>query len=361
MNKILIFFLSIGASFLLSVSSAQESNSKIIITSSGRGESQSEAQKFALRSAVEQAYGAFISSKTEILNDEIVLDQMASVASGNIQSFEILSETELPDYSWVSTIKAVVSVEKLTNFVQSKGIEVEIKGGLFAANVKQQMLNEKGELEAIYNMVCVLHEVMQTSFNYRVKSENPKSQDSSNENWHIPLEIIVMANNNIEIGIQYFMETLEALNLSNDECKIYLEMNKKVYSINARKLKKINFSIGGFVYEEKTETITLRNQKSLEIISTFFELLPSYISNYTITINSRSLDMKVNPTQIIDSRIPLIWDGRSLDLRIKNNSPIMTRSFKDNKSLVEIEKMNGYNIKSNGLKSKFSDVYPRNF
>ena len=118
---------------------AQEANKIVSITVSGSGKTQDEAKQSALPSAIEQAFGAFISSKTEILNDQVVADQMASVASGNIQSFKVLNESQLPDGSWANTIKAIVSVSKLTSFVEAKGIVIEIKGGLFAINIKQQM------------------------------------------------------------------------------------------------------------------------------------------------------------------------------------------------------------------------------
>jgi hypothetical protein len=130
---------------------SQTDGKDVSITASGSGKTQDEAKKSALRSAIEQAFGAFISSKTEIFNDHVVADQMSSVSSGNIQSFTILNESQLPDKSWASTIRATVSVSKLTSFVQSKGISVEIKGGLFAVNIKQQMLNEQGEYNSLLN------------------------------------------------------------------------------------------------------------------------------------------------------------------------------------------------------------------
>ena len=145
---ILIYFLT--TSIILH---AQENSKDVFITASGSGITAEEASQSALRSAIEQAFGAFISSKTEVFNDQIIADQMASVSSGNIKSFEILNQAQLPDKRWAVTLKALVSVDKLTSFVQAKGVEVEIKGGLFALNIKQQMLNEEGEKEAIYNMI----------------------------------------------------------------------------------------------------------------------------------------------------------------------------------------------------------------
>ncbi len=139
--------------FAQQVTFAQDADKTVSITVSGSGKTQDDAKQSALRSAIEQAFGAFISSKTEILNDQVVADQIASVANGNIQSFDILNESQLPNGSWGITLKALVSISKLTSFVEAKGIAIEIKGGMFALNIKQQLLNEQGEIKAVSEMV----------------------------------------------------------------------------------------------------------------------------------------------------------------------------------------------------------------
>ena len=108
----------------------------VTITTIGSGATPEVAKQNALRNAIEQAFGTFISSNTEILNDELIKDEIVSVANGNIQNYEVISETEIPDIGYATTIKATVSVSKLTSFVESKGMEVEIQGGLFAENIK---------------------------------------------------------------------------------------------------------------------------------------------------------------------------------------------------------------------------------
>ena len=164
---------------------AQDADKTVTITVSGSGKTQDDAKQSALKSAIEQAFGAFISTKTEMLNDQVVADQMTSVSNGNIKSFSLLNQSQLPDGSWGVTLKTVVSVSKLTSFVEAKGITVEIKGGLFAMNIKQQMLNEEGEIKAVYEMVGLLHEPMQIAFDYAITSGEPKSLDAENKNWEI--------------------------------------------------------------------------------------------------------------------------------------------------------------------------------
>jgi hypothetical protein len=72
------------------------------------------------------------------MNDNLVKDEIVSVANGNIQKFEIISEVQNPNGGYVTSLKATVSVTKLTSFVESKGVVVDFKNGLFALNIQNQ-------------------------------------------------------------------------------------------------------------------------------------------------------------------------------------------------------------------------------
>ena len=130
-------------SLALSINAYSQDDKTVTLIVSGQGQIQDEAKQNALRNAIEQAFGTFISSNTEILNDELVKDEIVSVSNGNIQKFEIISEVQTPDGGYATALKATVSVTKLTSFVESKGVVVEFKGGLFASHILIQELNEK--------------------------------------------------------------------------------------------------------------------------------------------------------------------------------------------------------------------------
>ena len=141
MKQIIIIIL-----LALSFNAFAQDDQTVTLTVSGQGGTLEDAKQNALRSAIEQAFGAFISSKTEILNDELVKDEIVMISNGNIQDFEIISEIQIPDGGgYATSLKTTVSVTKLTSFVESKGVEVEFQGGLFGANIRQQKLNEEAE------------------------------------------------------------------------------------------------------------------------------------------------------------------------------------------------------------------------
>ena len=204
----------------------------VTLVVSGQGKTQDEAKQNALRSAIEQAFGTFISSKTEILNDNLVKDEIVSVVNGNIQKFEIISEVQIPNGGYATSLKATVSVTKLTSFVESKGVVVEFKGSLFAFNVNQQILNEKNEIKAIEDLCHVITKLSDASFEYSIKVSDPIAVNASNEKWRIPMYISVSANNNLlNIGT-YINQTLKGLSLSIDEANNYIKLGKKVYPIS---------------------------------------------------------------------------------------------------------------------------------
>ncbi len=217
--------------FLFSVLGAQSENKDVTITTTGSGPTLEIAKQNALRSAIEQTYGAFISTKTEIFNDQVVADEMSSVSSGNIKSFEILNETKFPDSSWVITLKSEVSIGNLTSFVNAKGVNVEIKGGIFANQIKIFALNEKAERLIVYNLIRSIHYQLEKSFDFSLDVKSPKSVSGSNENWKLPLAINVKTNENIVFCENYFTEIIEKISLSNSDVKYYKELNKDIFEV----------------------------------------------------------------------------------------------------------------------------------
>ena len=334
MKYLIIFSIFIFSS----IANAQE-NTTVTLIASGQGKTSTEAKQFALRSAIEQAFGAFISSKTEMFNDQVVADQMASVSSGNIKSYEVLNESQLPDGSWGVTLKAVVSVDKLTSFVAAKGIAIEIKGGLFALNIKQQLLNEQGEIKAVSEMVGLLHEPMQISFDYVIKSSDPQSLDAESKNWEIPIEVTATANKNMDFCANYCIRTLSALSLSIEEVTSYQSLNKAVFTVV------IN-------YNGVDKTFYLRKQSSINALNTLSSQWAFYTRLFAVQSGSRW-------EYVEDFRRHDFSSSRNDYNHVKTINYLTTGqyaasfSWQDKRTLSQIEQMTGYKVKPIGVVSQF--------
>ena len=325
---------------------AQTNSKDVSITSSGSGKTLEDAKQAALRSSTEQAFGAFISSKTEMFNDQVVADQMASVSSGNIKSYEVLNESQLPDGSWGVTLKTIVSVDKLTSFVEAKGIAIEIKGGMFALNIKQQLLNEQGEIKAVSEMVGLLHEPMQISFDYDIKSGNPISVDAESKNWEIPLLVTATCNKNIDFCANYCIKTLAALSLSSKEVKSYQSLNKAVFPVVIS-------------YNRVSKTFYLRNPSSINVLNTLINHWEFYTRLFTV--QSGMNESNGNG----EGNIHKFWYYHEKIISfLTTGQQAATFSWQDKRTLSQIEQMTGYTVKPRGVVSQFKHggfvVYEKN-
>lgn len=247
---------------------AQEADKTVTLTVTGQGKTIDEARTRALRSAIEQAFGAFISSNTTILNDNLIKDEIVSISNGNISKYDILSEVLLPDGSFATSISAIVSIGKLTSFCNSKGIKVEFKGALFAMNININNLNALNEIKALKNSTLISKRLLQKSFEYNLKTQNPiKVADG---NWAIPTEISVSINDNFSSAFDLLYSTLKSLSLSKSE---YLDYHKQQIDI---------YPIAICISEKKTGYFALRSKESVEILTDFIQFINPAILNFII-------------------------------------------------------------------------------
>ncbi len=253
----------------LSINAYAQDDKTVTLVVSGSGKTQDEAKQNALRSAIEQAFGAFISSKTEILNDSLVKDEMVSVANGNIQKYEIISEVQIPSGAFASTLNATVSITKLNSFAESKGVIVEFQGALFGANLKQQKLNEEAELKSIINLCEVSDKILSSALDYSIQVNEPTKIKGS-EMYEIPLVVTAKPNINFVQFITYFKKNIDGISMSLSERQNYHTINKDIYCLFFNNFDKRYF---------------FRNPKTAVALQNFFLKSNKYLHNFEINSN----------------------------------------------------------------------------
>ena len=266
MKKILLLL-----TLAFTITANAQDDKTVTLTVSGQGKTQEEAKQVALRSAIEQAFGAFISSKTEILNDHMVKDEIVSITNGNIQKFDVLSEVQIPDGGYATTLKAVVSVTKLTSFCESKGVAVEFKGALIAFNAKLDNLNAEAELKTILNLVDISNEILSKSIDYNLIVDEPKCKENE-----CTIKFIVKEklNNNISSFYKYFQNTLEKIKMSKEEQSKYIKNGKEFYPVVFCKLDNN--------VPKNTDYHFFRNFESMKVLNDFLEKSNKYLYNFII-------------------------------------------------------------------------------
>jgi hypothetical protein len=225
---------------------AQEKVEEVTLTVSGDGLNKEEATKVALRSAVEQAFGVFVSANTSILDDELVKDEIATVSSGNIKKYEEIASVQLPNGNTAVTLKAIVSISKLVGYAQSKGSSAEFAGATFGMNMRLKELNKVNEEKAIANMVSQLEALAPAMFDYELKMGEPVvvnklSEDdaffmdelvtSRSGGYDLPAKVLVIPNGNTKLSLDILFNTLGSVALSNDEESDYKKVNLRTYKL----------------------------------------------------------------------------------------------------------------------------------
>ena len=284
MKKLLLLLLFIH------LMSFGQSNQDVTLTVSGQGETMEEARANALRSAIEESFGAYVSSNTKILNDILVADEVVTVSGGNIKNFDVISEVQIPEGGYATTLRATVSVNKLKAFSASKGVNSEFKGGLFAANMIQQELNEKAELKAIENIIKVSKTILKKSFDYSINVEgNPKKEEWNN--YTIPLLIKINLNKNFDTFTKYFNSSISGLNMNEGDIIAYKDAGKEIDLLLS--------------YNKSSPhcVVHLRNPQSILLLEKFIKNIKNIILSFEVNNNLSKISKKnleMSSYQLID-------------------------------------------------------------
>ena len=187
--------------------SAQVNEVKLV--ASGEGMTETEAVHNALRSAIEQTYGVFVSANTDILNDDLVKDEVVTVSSGNIHSYKTLGCVELANGNKSVQVEAVVSVSSLVDFAKAKGATCEFAGAVFGANLKMVNLNKENAEKALEHLYEQLNAIASNMYDYELNVGEPKADGN------IEVTVLVKANENYKQFTDIVYNTLTSLSSNN--------------------------------------------------------------------------------------------------------------------------------------------------
>lgn len=276
MKKIVLLFC-----FCICVINAYTQNEVSLVVSAD-GATKTQAIDNALRSAIEQTYGTFVSANTEILNDELVKDEIVTVSSGNIQKYNEVASVVLPNGNTSITLSVTVSISKLVSYAQSKGSECEFAGATFGANQRLYQFNKKNEQIAIQNMIKQL-EALRPIYDYELVLGDPHIVPNSNDRlteFHV--HINVKSNDKTKQFISIITKTLNSLAMTEDQVKSMKDAGFQVVEFCSDKIMNPK-SNQGFCYDIKTkDTYYLYNEVPVE----FGDFLYNILFDFAITDNN---------------------------------------------------------------------------
>lgn len=208
MKKLLSF---VAAILFAATSFAQVD--EVTLTVIGTGVNEEQATLQALRSAIEQSFGTFVSANTTILNDKLVQDEIVSVSNGNIKEYKKLAVATLPNKQVSVTLKTTVSINKLITYAQSKGSRAEFAGQTFSSNLKLMQLRAQSTKKAMDLLMKELQQLSKNMFDFNLVLGEPVKEGNT---FYFSPEIEVWSNEASTNFYNLLTSTLSSLSLSSE-------------------------------------------------------------------------------------------------------------------------------------------------
>ena len=205
---------------------------EVTVNASGSATTQDAAVKNALRNAIEQAYGAFISTNTQILNNKLVKDEIVSLSQGVVKSYNIESSAYIKENNrYFVTVKAVVSMNTMASFVNSKtNSSVKVSMGVFDANIKLAELNKKAEKKIIDNLIDFVATIPHL-FSYELELEEPFVSRKYKDVYELRGYVKIMKNENTQQVLELIQKTFKSVSLTEKEREDYQKWGLPYYGM----------------------------------------------------------------------------------------------------------------------------------
>lgn len=240
------------------------SKDDIELTVTGEGQTKEDAKLAALRNALEQAYGVFVSSNTQLLNDEIVKDEIVSISTGIIKHYEILAgSTNGEMYDVV--VKAIVTPGKLVSYAKQKGAptELAVDGATLGANIRLEKMNRENALKAMNSLRQMQINSLLDCFDYEISDMTDiKPSTHKSQEYDIRFTVLISLNEN-------------AQNL--------FEIQKQIHDLS-------------IVYAQNTKTMNhnFGNNDRLQEWPTIYQLAATVLKNFYISDDLKDVSFYIS-------------------------------------------------------------------
>ena len=262
--------------FCIGVLSINAQDLKVV--SSGQGITENEATKAALRNALEDAFGAFISSSTKIENDILVSDEIVSLTQGNIKSYNIITSLLLADNLYSVTIESVVSLNKLSSYCESKGMSVSLNGEAFGMEFAMREFNRLNEIKVLKNLCVQLLSMNPNIYDCKLNVTEPQIADPNpflgikKNSAVVKVLVRPRTNSNYAVMEKHIKQTLATISLKKAEIKTYKKLGIPFYN--------------NHFYSNDTKMYYLRDENAINILKNFFFKFRELVSGNWLIIDS---------------------------------------------------------------------------
>lgn len=332
----------------------------VTVIGSGDGVNKTTATNQALRNCIEKSMGAFLSSSTVVTNDELVKDEIATIASGNIVSYEILSELNIKD-NYNVTVSAIISPEQLITTLKAKGFDFELNGGVYAQNILKEKFYAEQEKIAIQNFIKTWEKVQLFDFDIQMSEPGTFKKRIDNETGQVEIgyDFECALSKNLE---EPFKKAIETTNISFEYNNINFKANEyqffhtvEMADLVSHSLRMMGICSGIFPLSYKNVEYSMSAVFSPKITPDYISFFKSFV-NLVNSISIKDIDnyKKLNShfieVQIECSNISNLseLDLSNYPLNERGNISFYLRNVENKKLFEEISAE--IELKSTGLK-----------
>ena len=211
---------------------------EVTLTVIGTGVNEEQATLQALRSAIEQSFGTFVSANTTILNDRLVQDEIVSVSNGNVKEYQKLAVATLSNGQVSVSAKVTVSVNKLIAYAKSKGSRAEFAGQTYAANAKLMRLKAQSVSQAYKLMAQQLESIAKDMFDAEIEITGaPKrcNVEQMGNVYYFDCNVYLKSNIASTNFYNLYNKTLSELTLTKDEIELCFSEGIKMVCLTERR------------------------------------------------------------------------------------------------------------------------------
>ena len=142
----------------------------VLVKSCGTGKNKQEATLSALRFALADAYGTYISSRSSINTEDLFTDETVMITNGYIKSYK---EIEYNESTKIIKLNVIVSVDKLNKYVNNHGSSVSINGSSLIANNEVTGSNNESVHISFNHILEKLTDISTKCYNYKLDVDEP--------------------------------------------------------------------------------------------------------------------------------------------------------------------------------------------
>lgn len=230
----------------------------------GKGKTCQEARNDALRNAVNKAYGSTINSKTEINNNELILDVTEMITIGNVLKYDEIKPCFEKNGTFSTLLTVTVSQTELKKFIEGKGKSISISGELLKQKSDQELASKNAEISIVENILLQLESFTIDPFDYEISIGQITIKDG--KYCSLPADITIKTN----------------INLYNAYLKLVKDIERISINLTDQNFRRVTLKETNFPLTINSKVYYLRSSKSIDLINRFYNKIISKMDNYTV-------------------------------------------------------------------------------